>query len=82
MLFPGPTGVVAPKGGNASAFEYERGKVGAGENDWQGAFARYKAVNADEMLRVRKARQEAYGLGPGGQMDACQQLAQEMLKGA
>jgi threonine dehydrogenase-like Zn-dependent dehydrogenase len=30
----------------------ERGKVGAGESEWQGAFARYKAVNADEMLRV------------------------------
>ena len=30
----------------------ERGKVGAGESDWQGAFAGYKAVNAAEMLRV------------------------------
>jgi 2-desacetyl-2-hydroxyethyl bacteriochlorophyllide A dehydrogenase len=30
----------------------ERGKVGAGENEWQGAFARYKAVSAAEMLRV------------------------------
>jgi (R,R)-butanediol dehydrogenase/meso-butanediol dehydrogenase/diacetyl reductase len=30
----------------------ERGKVGAGESAWQGAFARFKAVNADEMLRV------------------------------
>ena len=30
----------------------ERGKVGAGESEWQGAFAGYKAVNADEMLRV------------------------------
>ena len=30
----------------------ERGKVGAGEKAWQGAFAGYKAVNAAEMLRV------------------------------
>ena len=30
----------------------ERGKAGAGESAWQGAFAGYKAVNADEMLRV------------------------------
>jgi 2-desacetyl-2-hydroxyethyl bacteriochlorophyllide A dehydrogenase len=30
----------------------ERGKVGDDENEWQGAFARYKAVNAAEMLRV------------------------------
>ena len=30
----------------------ERGKAGAGESKWQGAFARFKAVRADEMLRV------------------------------
>jgi (R,R)-butanediol dehydrogenase/meso-butanediol dehydrogenase/diacetyl reductase len=30
----------------------DRGKVGAGENAWQGAFAGYKAVHAAEMLRV------------------------------
>jgi threonine dehydrogenase-like Zn-dependent dehydrogenase len=30
----------------------ERGKAGAGENEWQGAFARFKAVRADETLRV------------------------------
>lgn len=30
----------------------ERGKVGAGDDVWQGAFALYKAVNAAEMLRV------------------------------
>ena len=30
----------------------ERGKVGAGEKVWQGAFARYKAVEAAELLRV------------------------------
>jgi 2-desacetyl-2-hydroxyethyl bacteriochlorophyllide A dehydrogenase len=29
-----------------------RGKVGAGEKEWQGAFARYKSVRADELLRV------------------------------
>jgi (R,R)-butanediol dehydrogenase/meso-butanediol dehydrogenase/diacetyl reductase len=30
----------------------ERGKVGAGDKEWQGAFARFKAENADELLRV------------------------------
>jgi (R,R)-butanediol dehydrogenase/meso-butanediol dehydrogenase/diacetyl reductase len=30
----------------------ERGKVGAGDKVWQGAFARYKAVEAAELLRV------------------------------
>lgn len=30
----------------------ERGKVGAGDKVWQGAFARFKAVEAAELLRV------------------------------
>jgi threonine dehydrogenase-like Zn-dependent dehydrogenase len=30
----------------------ERGKVGAGDQVWQGAFARFKAERADELLRV------------------------------
>jgi len=30
----------------------ERGRVGTGESNWQGAFARYKAVPAAEALRV------------------------------
>jgi threonine dehydrogenase-like Zn-dependent dehydrogenase len=30
----------------------ERGKVGAGDKQWQGAFARFKAENSDELLRV------------------------------
>jgi threonine dehydrogenase-like Zn-dependent dehydrogenase len=30
----------------------ERGRVGADDDGWQGAFARYKRVRADQMLRV------------------------------
>jgi threonine dehydrogenase-like Zn-dependent dehydrogenase len=30
----------------------ERGKVGADDGDWQGAFARYKRMRADQLLRV------------------------------
>ena len=30
----------------------DRGKAGAGDNSWQGAFAQFKAVDAAEMLRV------------------------------
>ncbi len=30
----------------------ERGRVGTGESEWQGAFARYKTVSAAEALRV------------------------------
>jgi len=30
----------------------ERGRVGTGDSDWQGAFARYKVVRAAEALRV------------------------------
>ncbi len=30
----------------------DRGRVGEGEKVWQGAFARYKTVRADELLRV------------------------------